>query len=190
MNLQKEKELLKKAQQGDSSAYAQLISHFQERLYRRALALLGNPDAAQDALQSTFIAAHRFLKNFRGESSIYTWLHRILSNKCQDLFQRQKRNTPLDIAAWEPILKDERVNLQKNVELSEDACYLMEKVNALPKKYRKVILYRYYDDLSYAEIADLICVKEGTVKSRLFNARNLLHRVIVREGRQYELLQD
>ena len=190
MDLEKEKELLKKAQQGDSRAYTQLVSHFQERLYRRALALLGNPDAAQDALQATLIAAYRFLKSFRGASSIYTWLYRILSNKCHDHFQKQKKSVPLDVGACEPILRDERVNLQKNLELSEDARYLMEKVNALPKKYRKVILYRYYDNLSYAEIAELICVKEGTVKSRLFQARNLLHRVIVREGREQELMQN
>ena len=188
MDIQKEKELLKRAKQGDGRAFAQLISHFQERLYRRALAWLGNPDAAQDVLQATFIAAYRFLKKFRGESSIYTWLYRILSNKCRDHWQKQKRNIPFDVEAWEPILSDERFNLQKNLELSEDACYLMEKVNALPKKYRIVILYRYYDDLSYTEIAELICAKEGTVKSRLFKARDLLHRTILREGQQPGLL--
>lgn len=190
MDLQKEKELLRKAQKGESEAYAELISYFQERLYRRAIALLGNPDTAQDVLQSTFIAAYRFLKKFRGDSSVYTWLYRILSNKCRDHLQKQGRNNSFNLETWDPILKDERINLQKNIELSESSHYLIAKVNALPVKYRKIILYRYYDNLKYARIAELLRIKEGTVKSRLSKARDLLRGYIMRDGRKQELLED
>ena len=188
MNIEQEKKLLKQAKAGKAEAYGQLIEHYQERLYRRAVSLLDRPELAEDALQSSLLSAYQALPKFRGDSSIYTWLYRIVTNQCRNCLQSQKRQSSQNISKLEPVLRDNRINLEKETELSEDFRYLMAKINSLPEKYRSLILYRYYDDLSYTEIASLIHAHVGTVKSRLFKARALLRKALSEDGRESDLL--
>jgi len=186
---QREGDLIRKAATGDQKAFVDLISPFQVRLLRRAQALLGNMDDAEDAVQEALIMAYRSLANFRGESGIYTYIYRIVINKCHDSV-RKRRRTDSDSLDNVPLISDDRVSIAKNHELSEEGRYLIEKINNLDKKYRQVLLMRYYDDLSYQEIADLIRISVGTVKSRLFKARELLKRSIVRDGKGDEYFAD
>ena len=187
MDLRKEKQLIGLVQQGDMNAYGELILKYQHLLYKRAFSILGNQEASQDALQSCFLRSHRFIKKFRGESSIYTWWYRILSNECYDYIRKKtkQKEIPIDGTLENlAVLIDDKINLQKNIEHSDDSRYLIEKINLLAKKYRKVILYRYYEDMSYSQIAELICSTEGTVKSRLFKAKELLQREIIKDKRE------
>ncbi len=180
MDAQKEAKLLQKAQQGDASSYGALVQLCQKSLYRRAIALVGQAEAAEDLLQESLLLGWRSIQAFRGESSLHTWLYRILSNKCKD-YLRSSRKQSADIsidASPALVLKDERINLEKKLELSEEARYLIEKVNLLPKRYRALLLLRYYDDLSYEQIAKLTHAKVGTVKSRLFAARGMLRKML------------
>ena len=187
MDLRKEKQLIGLVQQGDMNAYGELILKYQHLLYKRAFSILGNQEASQDALQSCFLRSHRFIKKFRGESSIYTWWYRILSNECYDYIRKKtkQKEIPIDGTLENlAVLIDDKINLQKNIEHSDDSRYLIEKINLLAEKYRKVILYRYYEDMSYSQIAELICSTEGTVKSRLFKAKELLQREIIKDKRE------
>ncbi len=180
-----ERELVGRAKLGDKEAYGKLIKHYQNRLFHRAMSLLGDRDVAQDALQSSLLSAYKALPRFRGESSIYTWLYRIVTNRSRDYLSKfYKGQIDFSIDSLEPIFTDERFNLEKNFELLEETNYLMSKINFLPEKYRVLIVYRYYDNLSYAEISELLHIRVGTVKSRLFKSRSLLREAIVRDGRE------
>ena len=179
---ERERELIEKIRAGDGEAYFELVSEYRLRLYRKACSLLSNPEDAEDVLQEALVTAYKAIGKFRGESGFYTWIYRIVINKCRD-FQRSKRTKrEEDIEPYQPVLSDERISLEKNLELSDDAEYLIGKINGLGKKYREILLMRYYDDLSYQEIADALDLNVGTVKSRLFKARELLKRAILGNG--------
>ena len=109
-----------------------------------------------------------------------------MTNKSKDVLQNLKKEQSYSNSDFDtyPMLSDKNVNIQKNIELSETSSYLMQKINDLPEKYRVIILRRYYDDMSYEEIADIIHVKVGTVKSRLFKARELLRQSISQDGQE------
>jgi RNA polymerase sigma-70 factor (ECF subfamily) len=179
----KERELIERIKGGDSRAYMELVGEYRIRLFRKSCSLLGDPEDAEDVLQDALMTAYKALPRFRGESGIYTWLYRIVVNKCRDFLRSRKSGTADSLEHYEPILSDDRISVEKNHELSDDAGYLIGKINGLDGKYREILVYRYYDDLSYEEIASLIEVNIGTVKSRLFKARELLKRSIIRNGR-------
>jgi len=172
--------LLRRVQSGDTSAYFTLLAPHRERLYRKALSILGNSDDAEDALQEALLTAFRSIASFRGESSLYTWLYRIVVNKCYDMHRARKDTGTIDEGI---LIADDRISIEKNLELSEDSSYLIEKINGLEKKYRTILLLRYYDQLSYQEIAGIVKTNAGTVKSRLFKARELLKRSIMMDGK-------
>lgn len=179
----KEHALIERVKGGDGVAYMELVGEYRIRLYRKASSLIGDPEDAEDVLQDALMTAYKALPRFRGESGIYTWLYRIVVNKCRDFLRSRKSGKSDSLEYYEPILSDDRISVEKNHELSDDAGYLIEKIKSLDVKYRQILLYRYYDDLSYEEIANLIEVNIGTVKSRLFKARELLKRSILRNGR-------
>lgn len=184
-----EAELIEKIRNGDSAAYLELIADYRIRLYRKACSLLGSPDDAEDVLQEGLVTAYRAIAKFRGESGIYTWLYRIVVNKCRDHMRSQRSRPVESLEFHNPVISDDRVGVEKNLELSDDARYLIGKINGLDKKYRQILIYRYYDNLSYQEIAELVHVNVGTVKSRLFKARELLKRAILRNGRGEEYFE-
>ncbi|MEQ8352476.1 MAG: RNA polymerase sigma factor [Leptospiraceae bacterium] len=184
-----EKGLIEKTLKGDQRSFMELVSPYRTRLIRKAVSMLGNPQDAEDILQEALVTAYRALKSFRGESGIYTWLYRIVVNKCRD-FHRSKKNAPsdsLDSVAF--MIHDDRIDLEKNLELSTESSYLIEQINTLDKRYREILVMRYFDDLSYQEIASVLKIQVGTVKSRLFKARELLKRAILQDGKGTEFFE-
>jgi len=177
-----EKELIERVKKGESSAFYELISDYRIRLFRKACGLLGNPEDAEDILQEALVTAYQAIHKFRGESGIYTWLYRIVVNKCRDHLRSRRSKKEESLEPFSPIISDNRISLEKNLELSDDAGYLISKINSLNKKYKQILIMRYYDELSYQEIAELSHINVGTVKSRLFKARELLKRAILRNG--------
>jgi len=178
----KEKELIDRVQHGDGEAYYLLITDYRHRLFRKACGLLGNPEDAEDILQEALVTAYRAVGKFRGESGFYTWLYRILVNKCRDHLRSRRTKKEDSLEPYGPVISDDRISVEKNLELSDDADYLIKKINGLEKKYRQILIMRYYNELSYQEIADLVHINVGTVKSRLFKARELLKRAIQQNG--------
>ncbi len=184
-----EKGLIEETLKGDQRAFMELVSPYRSRLIRKAVSMLGNPQDAEDILQEALVTAYRALKSFRGESGIYTWLYRIVVNKCRD-FHRSKKNAPsdsLDAVAF--MIHDDRIDLEKNLELSTESTYLIQQINTLDKRYREILVMRYFDDLSYQEIASVLKIQVGTVKSRLFKARELLKRAILQDGKGTEFFE-
>jgi RNA polymerase sigma-70 factor (ECF subfamily) len=158
--------LVSRAQKGDRWAFEQLVDRHQHRLFTLAARLLGSPDEAADAVQEAFIRAWLGLPSFRHGARFSTWLYRICLNAIHD--QRTKRPTAsLDEAA-------EAIDLRDQFVAHELSGALQHALATLDEEYRSAVVL--YDVLgcSYAEIAELTGVAEGTVKSRIFRGRKRL----------------
>jgi RNA polymerase sigma-70 factor (ECF subfamily) len=180
----KEKILLQKIKAGDENAYIQLVSPFRERLFRKAVSMVKDPDDAEDIVQEAMISGYRSISNFRAEAGVYTWLYRIVVNKSKDHLSRKKRGRekPID-ENNENTFVDERESYEKKLELSDEMRYLMEKVGQLEDIYKEVIELRYFEELSYSEIAHILKCNIGTVKSRLFKAKEFLKHMILQDDK-------
>ena len=165
--------LVKRAQKGDQQAFAQLVEQEQHRLYTLAIRELGSAADAEDAVQEALIRAWRALPRFRAESQFSTWIYRIQLNAIHD--QRAKRTrgsgTPLDDVA-EP--EDPR----DAIHTSELSTALQDALNALDETYRTAVLMSDISGMSYSEIAAVLGIAEGTVKSRIFRGRAELARLL------------
>lgn len=158
--------LVKRAQRGDRWAFEQLVERHQHRLFTLAARLLGSSDDAGDAVQEALIRAWLALPNFRGGARFSTWLYRICVNAVHDQRAKTRRTEPTDeIEVADPHDAFARREL---------ATELQQALNELEEDYRVAVVL--YDVLgcSYAEIAALIGVAEGTVKSRIFRGRTRL----------------
>ena len=152
-----------------------------EKLFHIAFSMLNNRDEAEDAVQDVLIKAAKKHKQFEGRSQLYTWLVRILINHCHDIHRKHKRQKTSsmfkqskDGQDYGVDLEDGRQDLQKKIELSEASLRLIEMTEKLDTIYKEVVLLRYFEEMSYAQIAEVLNISEGTVKSRLNNARRIL----------------
>lgn len=177
-----EKELLRRAREGDLTAYDELIRRHQERVYATIYHMTSNHEDANDLTQETFIKAYQALQSFKGTSSFFTWLYRIAVNKTiNHLKQRRRRNhislNDLDLnAEHDPdivaLISDKTP--RRDVNLAE----LQEKLNAalqrLSEVHRLVVTLHDIQGLSHDEISQIMDCNVGTVRSRLFYARQQL----------------
>jgi RNA polymerase sigma-70 factor (ECF subfamily) len=162
--------LVERAQKGDRWAFEQLVERHQHKLYTLAARVLGSQDDAADAVQDAFIRAWLALPSFRHGARFSTWLYRICLNAAHD--QRSKRpHMPLEDAAEPADPRDEFV-------AHELSGALQQALGELDDDYRVAVIL--YDVLgcSYAEIAELTEVAEGTVKSRIFRGRTRLSELL------------
>ncbi|MEH6420444.1 RNA polymerase sigma factor RpoE [Pseudomonas sp. CGJS7] len=176
-----DQELVRRVQRGDSAAFDALVRKYQHRI----TALIGRyiPDwsECQDVAQETFIRAYRAMANFRGDAQFYTWLHRIAVNTAKNYLVAQNRRPPTDdIDAGDAEqfetgmrLRDtdtpEHELLRQEIERT-----VMRVVESLPEELRSAITLREVDGLSYEEIAQKMACPIGTVRSRIFRAREAI----------------
>ncbi|TGK55255.1 sigma-70 family RNA polymerase sigma factor [Leptospira wolffii] len=180
---EKEIELLKKIKEGDDKAYMELTGPYRERLYRKAVSMVKDGDDAEDIVQDALVSGYRSIRNFRAESGVYTWLYRIVVNKSKDLLAKRKRARENSIDDSEFQVTDNRVGFEKKVELSDESNYLINKINELEDIYKEVIELRYFEEMSYSQIAEVLGTNIGTVKSRLFKAKEFLKHLILQDGK-------
>ena len=168
-----EAELVRKAQRGDTEAYAALVGLHERFVFNLALRSLGNPEDAADAAQDAFIRAWTGLPEFRGESQFRTWLYRIVINLCINRSPRLRKD--LDALTHDefPELPSPETVTAK-VEQRELHAMVHREVERLPEQYRLLVSLRYQHDLTYEEIASLLELPLGTVKTGLFRAKERL----------------
>jgi RNA polymerase sigma-70 factor, ECF subfamily len=155
---------------GEEAAFDRLVARHYQRLDRLAQHIVGNPAAAEDIVQETFLRAYRALPRFRGEASVYAWLYRITVNLCLN-YLRQPLNRPA-IAA--PLADTSAPDPSALVEGQERHRALRNAIAALPPHYRVAVILRDLEGFSYQEIAELLAIPVGTVKSRLNYGKRLL----------------
>lgn len=162
---------ISKIKAGDTAAWEALIELVGDRLFRAACLMCRNDQEAEDAVQETFLRFSQSLSRFRGESSVYTWLYGILLNvvrKEKRFFSRMVvTDNPPEISAACPAGGS-------GLDRQAEAEALMTAMRKLSPEHRMVLALRYYDQLSVCEIALKLGVSAGTIKSRLFHARQLM----------------
>ena len=168
-----ETEMVRRSQGGDQQAFAVLVQAYQGTAYALALRLLRNPEEAADVAQEAFIRAWQALPRFRGQSRFGTWLYRIVYNLSlnrQDALRRQGPRVADGeaVAAALPAREGDPVRETEAGELRE---WLWEQVDLLPERYRAVLVLYYLRELSYDEIAGILELPLGTVKTHLYRAK-------------------
>jgi RNA polymerase sigma-70 factor (ECF subfamily) len=174
--------IVERIQSGDQKAFALLVSKYQRKLMRLVSRFVRDSAEAEDVVQEAFIKAYRALPQFRGDSAFYTWLYRIGINTAKNYLVTQRRRAPTstDADAQEAETFDEADNL-RDINTPESLLatkQIAETVNqamqALPEELRVAITLREMEGLSYEEIADVMGCPIGTVRSRIFRAREAI----------------
>lgn len=191
-------EAVTRARDGDHEAFRVLVERYQERAFRLALRILRDEEQARDAVQDAFLKVYGALDRFEGRSGFYTWLYRVVFNRCLDL-QRRERARPvlhasdaseesggedalLGEGAEEGVGASRFASPEASRSDSEMRVLLVSAVEALPDDARQTFLLREVDGLSYAEIAEVLTVPKGTVMSRLHYARKRLREILLEAG--------
>jgi len=157
---------------GEVEAFAELIDRYKVAVYNLCARMLGDPTEAEDAAQEVFVRAYTQLKSYTPGRKFSTWILSIASHYCIDLLRRRKPSVDLDtIAFWKQSDQPEPEERALTGEVRDE---VRELLNKLPDKYRGVTILRYWNDLSYDEIAQASGLSVATVKTRLFRARELL----------------
>ena len=177
--------ILQGCRAGEPQAIETLVRESQAAVYRVCLSILNDPSDAEDATQETFIAAIKALRGFRGDSAFSTWLYAIAVNNCRRLLKQRKRTSSLR-STYEPgapAFTDPAPDPELTVIHTEVADALWQAVTTLDEAHRLPVILRYYHELPIAEIAVILDISEGTVHSRLFNARERMRGLMqVREA--------
>lgn len=178
-----EQDLIRRAQKRDQEAFAALVSEHQRYVYNLALRVLKNEEEALDLTQETFVRAWTALPNFRGQSRFRTWLYRIATNLCYNRLPNLRRS--LNDLGEEVIAEVPETNLPfddpaHGLESRELRSYLHKAIDDLEENYRLLISLRYQNELSYEEIATMLNLPLGTVKTGLFRAKEQLRRALER----------
>lgn len=163
-----EEELIAGCRAGRREAFDEMVSRYYDRLHRLAYALVG-AEAARDLAQETFLAAVKSLPNFRGESRLSTWLISILRNRASLLrrSERKWRTAPLNDEG-EPLAAPQPKELETGLKT------ILGRLKDLPEDLRLTLILFYIEGMKYAEIAQVMSCPIGTVRSRLFEARERL----------------
>ena len=179
---QQEASLIRAAVRGDLRAYDQLIQRYQERIYATIYHMTSNHEDANDLAQETFIKAYRSLKSFRGGSSFYTWVYRIAVNKTINFLKQRKNRVQLSLNDLDSNVENnpDLVALisqdtpQRDAQISELQLKLNEAMMKLSHEHRLAVVLHDVQGLRHDEIARIMECNVGTVRSRLFYARQQL----------------
>lgn len=177
-----DQQLVEKAQRGDQKAFGLLVAKYQRKLARLLSRMIRDPVEVEDVTQEAFIKAYRALANFRGDSAFYTWLYRIGINTAKNYLAAQGRRAPTttefeiedaegfdDASLLREIDTPERLLHTQQIARTVNAA-----IEALPEDLRTAVTLREIDGLSYDEIAEVMNCPIGTVRSRIFRAREAI----------------
>lgn len=159
----------------DPQDYEELVLRYQGRLYNLAYRLTGEREEARDLTQEALVRAYTALPSFRTGERFSPWVYKITVNLCINFLRRKKMKVPLD---EEAPLVDGSPGPEEALERKETQAAVRRAILALPEQYRAVILLRHQQDLSYADIAQALGLPLGTVKTHIFRAREMLHKLL------------
>jgi len=178
--------LVDRFKQGDQSAFEQMVTRYWDRIYSMVNQLLRNTQDAEEVTQDTFIRAHRGLINFRGDSAFSTWLYQIATNLARNRYWYWwRRRRDQTVSFDQPVGTEGETTLAEvfpaELETPEDATVTQEFVNRIAEcmeklspKHREILVLRNIKNLSYEEVAEILHISVGTVKSRIARARESL----------------
>ena len=175
---------------GDSTAFELVMRRHNRRLYRVARAMLRDSAEAEDALQDAYLAAFQAMGNYRGESSLATWLSRVVVNQCLGRLRRQaRRDNIVPMVSMDSAEEQEHAAMpSENFEAPDHAlaraelrAVLERKLDELPEAFRTVFMLRCVEELTVEETAQILNIPEATVRTRHFRARGLLRESLAQD---------
>jgi len=174
-----ERDLILKAQAGESDAFGELVQRYMRRAYYAALGFVGSPEDAMDLSQDAFARAYRARHRINPDMPFYTWYYQILRRLCFN-FTRDRslhRRKIRDQKSWivdDATFRSSERDPQRNIEREEIRRKVREAIDTLPDREREVLVLKEFEGLKYREIADVVGIPIGTVMSRLYSARKHL----------------
>ncbi|MBR2383612.1 MAG: sigma-70 family RNA polymerase sigma factor [Anaerotignum sp.] len=190
----KERELIRRAKQGDMLAFEELILKHEKIVYNVALRMMNHSEDAKDISQEVFLKAYRSLGNFDERSQFSTWLYRITHNTCIDEMRKRKGKQSYSL---EEELENEEGSMQRQIAdegdtpeesllREEQKSEILQALDTLSEEHKAAVILRDVKGLSYEEIAEILELSLGTVKSRISRARNQLKKEILKIREQNE----
>lgn len=182
----KDEDMLARIREGNANAFDDMVITYSPKLIRVAYGLLGNMQDAEEVVQDAFVRAYNAMSDFRGDSSLETWLHRITVNLARNKYHWNRRRgdginislsdnrEPDEAEAADVDLPDSRLQPGQQMEKDELNANILHAIHYLPKKMRETMVLRHLEDMPYEKIAELLDCRIGTVKSRLARGRELL----------------
>ena len=173
--------IIQKALHGDETAYEALLHRYQNGIFNMVYQMIKNREEAEDLVQETFIKAFHSLSSYNDDYAFSTWLYKIAFNHCIDAIRKKKLKTlPLD----KPIqlhdgevqqeIHDDTHSPEKTLLFTEKKKRIQKSIDSLPERYRIAIVLRHQEERSYEEISEILDIPIGTVKARIFRAREML----------------
>ncbi len=172
-----EARVIEMAREGDSSAFETILERYEKPVFNAAYRIVANYEDAADVTQTVFLKVHQKLGSYKPERKFFSWIYRIAVNEAINLAKRRRWERPLDdaVAARQGDSVDHLARIARD-ELIQGA------LRALKMDYRVVVVLKYFLEMSYKEISDIVGIPEKTVKSRLFTGRELLRQALVQRG--------
>ena len=189
MTREEEAQIVQQVLQGDVNAFEDLVTEYEKNVYSLTLRMTGNAEDAADMTQETFIKAYNSLSAFRGDSKFSVWLYRIATNVCLDFLRSRSRKPTVSLSMEDDDGEEVELDVADDSQaperllergLTRDA--VRRGLKALSPEYRQILLLREIQGLSYEEIADVLSLEVGTVKSRIFRARKRLCAFLIEDG--------
>lgn len=189
MTREQEGKIIARVLGGDTDAFEAIVTEYEKNVYNLALKMTGNTEDAADLSQETFIKAFHSLGSFRGDSKFSVWLYRIVSNVCLDFLRGRSRRQTVSLSTEDEDGEEAQLDIPDERQTPE---LLLEKrmtreavrrgLAQLPPEPRQILLLREIQGLSYEEIASVLGIESGTVKSRIFRARKKLCAFLLADG--------
>ena len=168
---------------GDRKAYTLLVERYKDLVHDLVYRMIGDAARAEDIAQDAFVKGYLSLRDFRGESRFSTWVCRIAINRCRDLLRRARR---------EVLMPDGEPPLSESVDAGETPAAALERrereevlrraLARLPLKYREAVVLRHIEGMEFREVGSLLGIAAGAAKVRTFRGREMLRRLLEREG--------
>jgi len=174
---QEEANLVAASKKGNQDSFAQLVQQHQRRVFNLVFRMLQQYEEANEVTQETFLAAWQGLPSFRGDARFSTWLYRIAYNCALKQLEQRKRDRAIQVELQTEEMvasstQEQRVDAE--IESRARQALVHEQLANLPAKYRIVLVLRHLQDMTYEEMAEILTMPIGTIKTHLFRARNLL----------------
>ena len=180
-----EQQIIKQILAGDKKAYAHIINEYKNPLYATILRMTRNPQTAQDFVQEAFIKIYEQLPKYNGKGSFKSWLYRVAINFCIDEFRKKSYQIK------QAELQDDQLVNESHPEViflkKEQSRQLEKLIATLPELERMILLLRYVNELSYAEIADLLHIPLSDVRNKLHRAKKKMRNQVQEGGYFYEM---
>lgn len=166
-----DRELIALVAQGDRDAFSELMARTEDMVFAVCMRIMGNRETARDATQETFVTLFRKADRYKGTAAVTTWLYRVTVNTCYDMLRKAKRRQADSLPDYVDPADPQGGDGFTSVELRGP---VVAALNSLPDEFRTAVVLRDVEGLALSEVAEILDVPVGTVKSRVFRGRKLL----------------